>query len=167
MKRKYKRFEGIWVYVLKLEEDKFYVGKSSSSHWANRCSEHFNSKGAKFTKLYKPEKLIELYLVDSDYDAYELELDLTLLYLKLYNTSDVRGSFCVKSDNSQDYQSDLEFILNHLKYRLISPKFEKLSNLLNGIILPTEVSKLSSSIMRNCNSCKNYLKIKSILFQLE
>lgn len=167
MKRKYKRFEGIWVYVLKLEENKFYVGKSSSSHWANRCSEHFNSKGAKFTKLYKPEKLIELYLVDSDYDAYELELDLTLLYLKLYNTSDVRGSICCSTDNSPEYQSQLNWIVRHMEYRLKYPKFEKLSNLLNGIILPTEVSKLSSSIMRKCNSCKNYLKIKSILFQLE
>lgn len=167
MKRKYKKFEDIWVYVLKLEENKFYVGKSSSSHWANRCSEHFNSKGAKFTKLYKPEKLIELYLVDSDYDAHELELDLTLLYLKLYNTSDVRGSICCSTDNSPEYQSQLNWIVSHMKYRLKYPKFEKLSNLLNGIILPTEVSKLSSSIMRKCNSCKNYLKIKSILFQLE
>lgn len=168
MKRRYKKFEGIWVYVLKLEKDKFYIGKTSTKHWNNRCSEHFNDKGgAKFTQLYRPEKVIELYLVDSDYEANELELDLTLLYLKLHNINDVRGSICCSTDNSPEYQSQLNWILSHMKYRLKYPKFEKLSNLLNGIILPTAVSKLSSSIMRKCDSCKSYLKIKSILFQLE
>lgn len=167
MKRRYKKFEGIWVYVLKLEEDKFYIGKSSSRHWINRCSEHFNGSGSKFTQLYKPEKVIELYLVDSDYEAHELELDLTLLYLKLYNTNDIRGSICCSTDNSPEYQSQLEWILKHMKYRLKSPKFEKLSNLLNGIVLPTPVSRLSSLMMRKNYLSQRYLKINSILFQLE
>ena len=47
----------VYIYILKLKQGKYYVGKTSNPNF--RIESHFNSKGAEWTKMYKPEKLLD------------------------------------------------------------------------------------------------------------
>ena len=47
------------VYVLKLEQDKYYVGWSGRKD-LSRIEEHFSGKGAQWTKRYKPIRLVHI-----------------------------------------------------------------------------------------------------------
>ena len=46
----------MFVYVLKLEQDKYYVGITEDE---NRINSHFNSTGSSWTKKYKPVSVVE------------------------------------------------------------------------------------------------------------
>jgi len=84
------------TYVLKLKEDRYYVGKSA--YLMKRLLQHFNSGGAKWTQLHKPVAVLEVH--DDD-----LERELTLKYMKMYGVSAVRGfAWCqVNFTKRQDY----------------------------------------------------------------
>ena len=56
----------MFVYVLKLEHGKYYVGTSKSPY--KRITEHFNNNGSYWTKKYKPREIIE---VIPDCDLYD------------------------------------------------------------------------------------------------
>ena len=47
----------MYIYILKLEKDKYYVGKSSKLY--KRLDDHFNLYGSSWTKKYKPIKVIK------------------------------------------------------------------------------------------------------------
>jgi predicted GIY-YIG superfamily endonuclease len=47
-----------YIYVLKLVEDRYYVGRTSN--FLKRMEEHFTTGGAIYTKKYKPLKIIEV-----------------------------------------------------------------------------------------------------------
>jgi predicted GIY-YIG superfamily endonuclease len=47
-----------YIYVLKLVEDRYYVGRTSN--FLKRMEEHFTNQGAIYTKKYKPLKIIEV-----------------------------------------------------------------------------------------------------------
>ena len=47
------------VYVLKLEHDRYYVGWSGKSD-LSRIKRHFAGNGAKWTKYYKPLKVLKV-----------------------------------------------------------------------------------------------------------
>ena len=49
-----------YVYVLALEDDKYYVGTSKDLH--SRLYQHFNGSGARWTKLHKPIYVYEVTL---------------------------------------------------------------------------------------------------------
>ena len=46
------------LYVLKLENEKYYVG--ISLHVCQRLGAHFNGHGSKFTQKYKPLEVVEI-----------------------------------------------------------------------------------------------------------
>ena len=73
------------VYVLKLEGDRYYVGKSSDV--AKRVKEHATGKGAGYTKLYKPTQVVEVRPMKSEQD----ENNLTREYMTKYGVNNVRG----------------------------------------------------------------------------
>ena len=72
------------TYVLLLEEGRIYVGLTTNL--ANRLRNHFNGTGAKWTKLYSPVKLINLYSGDR-------EDEITDLYIEHYGWQLVRGGY--------------------------------------------------------------------------
>jgi predicted GIY-YIG superfamily endonuclease len=47
----------ISIYVLKLESNKFYVGRTC--HYERRIKDHFSGNGSYWTKLYKPIEVIQ------------------------------------------------------------------------------------------------------------
>ena len=71
------------TYVLKLENDKFYVGKSWNLNM--RLGQHFTGKGSKWTKLHSPLELLEVVLGD-------VERETTLKYMETTGWVNVRGA---------------------------------------------------------------------------
>lgn len=79
----------ISIYILALENDKYYVGKSNNIE--KRMKQHFTGRGAKWTKLYKPLIIIDIIhnCDDSDEDRY------TKLCMIKFGVENVRGgSYC-------------------------------------------------------------------------
>lgn len=73
------------VYVLELEGGRYYIGKSADV--AKRVKEHAQGKGAGYTSLYKPKKLVEVRTMKSEQD----ENTLTREYMAKYGVDKVRG----------------------------------------------------------------------------
>ena len=99
----------VFIYALKLENNKYYVGKTNNPSF--RLKNHFNSNGAVWTKKYKPVELIELIPNCDDYD----EDKYTIKYMELHGINNVRGgAFCkIKLDDSNI--STLNQIMNNVK----------------------------------------------------
>ena len=63
---------GNWcVYVLECDNGSFYKGKTNNIK--RRINEHINGRGAKYTKLHKPVKLVYLEYFDSESEALQKE----------------------------------------------------------------------------------------------
>lgn len=82
-----------WIYALKLENNKYYIGITSKKNPQDRIRAHGSFYGAKWTSLNKPIETIKLkklgYL---DLEEAELiEQALTLKYVKKYGHNNVRG----------------------------------------------------------------------------
>ena len=89
----------VFIYILELENKKYYVGKTTNPKF--RLNQHFNSSGSQWTKKYKPIKILELVPNCDDYDEDKYDEDkyaedkYALQYMKAYGINNVRGgSFC-------------------------------------------------------------------------
>ncbi len=81
----------VYVYVLKLTHDKYYVGKTENPKM--RLENHFNGHGCDWTKLYRPIKMYKL-IPDCDKDD---ENKWTIIMMREYGIDNVRGgAFCQK-----------------------------------------------------------------------
>lgn len=74
-----------FIYILELEQGKYYVGKTNNPHF--RLENHFNSNGSEWTKKYKPIRVLELKSNCDDYD----EDKITRKYMDKYGINNVRG----------------------------------------------------------------------------
>jgi cellular nucleic acid-binding protein len=75
----------VYIYVLKLEQEKYYIGKTNNPQF--RLDNHFTSNGSEWTKIYKPVFLLELRPNCDDYD----EDKVTRQYMDKYGIENVRG----------------------------------------------------------------------------
>ena len=75
-----------YIYVLKLIEDRYYVGRTGNI--LRRIEEHFTNNGAVYTKAYKPKKVIEVEEEKSSDD----ERLKTLEIMEKYGWEKVRGA---------------------------------------------------------------------------
>jgi len=73
------------VYVLKLEEEKYYVGITYNLN--QRYAQHIAGTGAKWTRLYKPIEIIKVIVGVTK----ETENAVTKEYKELYGDDNVRG----------------------------------------------------------------------------
>ena len=48
----------VYIYILKLEEEKYYIGKTNNPIF--RLNEHFNSNASSWTKKYKPIEIVKV-----------------------------------------------------------------------------------------------------------
>lgn len=93
----------VYIYILQLEEGKYYIGKTISPSF--RLDSHFNSNGSAWTKLYKPIKMVELIPNCDDYD----EDKYTRMYMDKYGVDNVRGGSFVSVQLEQP-------TINHLTH---------------------------------------------------
>ena len=80
----------VFIYVLKLEQGKYYVGKTNNPQF--RLENHCNGNGSAWTQKYKPLKMIKLIPDCTDYD----EDKFTRQYMDKYGITNVRGGAFVK-----------------------------------------------------------------------
>jgi predicted GIY-YIG superfamily endonuclease len=77
------------IYILKLENNKYYVGKTNNIEL--RLNNHFNYNGSFWTKKYKPQEIVEIIKNCDEFD----EDKYTIKMMKKYGIENVRGgSFC-------------------------------------------------------------------------
>ena len=97
----------VYIYVLKLENHKYYVGKSNNQ--TIRLESHFSSNGSVWTQKYKPLEVIKII---PDCDNYD-EDKYTLKMMNKYGILNVRGgSFCqinLSNDNIKTIKQMLIF----------------------------------------------------------
>lgn len=88
-----------WLYVLKLENDKWYVGITSRTP-EHRFKQHMNGFGANWTRNYKPIKIH--YTQDLGYCSIEnaqlFEGRVTRKYMEKYGDNNVRGGDLTDTD---------------------------------------------------------------------
>lgn len=73
------------IYVLKLNSNKWYVGKTNNIN--SRLKQHISGNGSSWTQLYRMEKLVEQKDIKSPFDE-----DMTTLeYIAKYGIENVRG----------------------------------------------------------------------------
>jgi len=83
-------FSKVNIYVLQLQEGKFYIGKTSKNV-CERYQEHLNGQGSAWTRKYKPICVFEEYNNVSDFD----EDKITKMYMAEYGIENVRGgAYC-------------------------------------------------------------------------
>jgi len=75
----------IFIYILLLELNKYYIGKTKNPDM--RLDYHFNSNGSEWTKIYKP---IKVYEIIPNCDSYD-EDKYTLKYMEKEGINNVRG----------------------------------------------------------------------------
>ena len=78
------------IYVLECAEGKYYVGITLDLN--KRLAQHLAGSGAKWTRLYKPVKVVEIIHEGA---TLALENETTKRYMETYGADNVRGgSFC-------------------------------------------------------------------------
>lgn len=73
------------IYILKCENNKFYVGKTNSLE--HRIQQHFRGSGAQWTRQHKPINVVRIYRNRSSLD----ETFVTLQLMIKYGIHSVRG----------------------------------------------------------------------------
>lgn len=76
-----------YIYVLKLIDERYYVGRTGNI--LRRVKQHFSGYGSKYTKAYKPLKVIEVVEEMTNDD----ERKMTFKYVDKYGWEKVRGSY--------------------------------------------------------------------------
>ena len=90
-------FSKVNIYVLQLQEGKYYIGKTSKNI-CERYQEHVDGQGSAWTRKYKPIGIFQEYNNVSDFD----EDKITKMYMAEYGIENVRGgAYCrMKMPNS-------------------------------------------------------------------
>jgi len=73
------------VYILKCQNNKYYVGKTENF---DRVFDHFNCRGSAWTQLHKPVDVLEIIENADSFD----EDKYTKLYMSKYGIDNVRGA---------------------------------------------------------------------------
>nr|WP_299035048.1 GIY-YIG nuclease family protein [uncultured Tenacibaculum sp.] len=91
----------ITIYVLGLEENNFFIGYSSNPKIA--LKKHLNGKASKWTRMYKPLRVIETRMYKSKNGKMDISyLDkIVFEYGKKYSPEKVRGGSFVILDNEE------------------------------------------------------------------
>ena len=78
------------IYVLECEDGNIYVGKTTKSE--KRLKQHINGRGAEWTKMHKPKRVMQYYTNAKDAD----ERKVTEQMIKKYGAKKVRGAGLTK-----------------------------------------------------------------------
>lgn len=97
------------IYVLRLEEGKYYVGYSERLE-DRGFSHSFNRKGTKWTQIYKP-----ISLMDLREGTLEDEDKVTIEYMSKYFWQNVRGGKWTQVEMSMPPKELLDYLLKNKK----------------------------------------------------
>lgn len=116
----------MWIYVLKLNKNKYYVG--STNNIDRRIQDHKQDNGCEWTKLYKFVSVEETEEVESS-ELYYRETLKTYKYMLDYGIDNVRGAqYCkcksIKQDELDKIVSDIGHYFN-MNYTDVRQRLEK------------------------------------------
>lgn len=98
------------IYVLKLENEKYYIGQSKNIE--KRIKEHFSGNGSIWTQKYNPIDVLEKFNSNNNYD----EDNYTKKYMIKYGIDNVRGgsytSFNISDEIKKFLQKEFNTINN-------------------------------------------------------
>lgn len=100
-----------FLYVLKLQGDKFYIGKSAQLQ--ARLQGHFNGTATSWTKLHAPQEAILVRPLQSDFE----EDNTTLTYMAEHGIENVRGGSWCEPNLSQSDKSSILKQITHTQGR--------------------------------------------------
>jgi predicted GIY-YIG superfamily endonuclease len=112
---KVRRGKESYVYVLGLDGGYFYVGLTYDVD--KRVREHMEGTGAKFTRIYRPKKLVYVIPIGrvSKQEAANLEELIAVEMIMLYGQNKVRGADRVDVRTKERSESFWRWHLAHLK----------------------------------------------------
>ena len=123
----------MFIYILELENKKYYVGRTENPNI--RINEHFLSNGSAWTRKYKPIKILEIHENCDNYD----EDKYTIKCMEKYGINNVRGgSFC--------------------QIKLSDGNIEVLKQMINNV---TDKCYICGNNGHYANECKKEEKIKN------
>jgi len=96
----------IYIYILELENHKYYVGKTTNHDF--RLKQHFNSNGSQWTKKYKPIKTMKIINNCDNFD----EDKYTLKYMEQYGINNVRGGTFCELKLNKDHLCTIKKMIN-------------------------------------------------------
>jgi hypothetical protein len=99
------------IYILQLEHNKYYVGKTKNIN--KRILNHFANNGSEWTKKYKPIEIIDTFKSNDIFD----EEKHTLLNMDKYGIDNVRGGSYSKIELSELEKDKIKQILNSINDR--------------------------------------------------
>jgi hypothetical protein len=135
----------LYIYVLLLQNDKYYIGKTSNPHF--RFDNYFINKGSEWIRLYKPIKVLELIPNCDDYD----EDKYTYKYMDIYGIDNVRGGSYTSTILDKATKKQLIKISNRINNRCFNCNkcghFTRECE--NNVILPLPASAKLISVSPN------------------
>ena len=148
----------VYIYVLVLQNDKYYVGKTNNPDF--RFQKHFNFNGSEWTKKYNPINLFELIPDQDDFD----EDKITLKYMNTYGIDNVRGGrYCRLTLSSDEikYINDSFASANNKCYNCgLSGHFAKKCTLAKPDTTKPEIFvELAKSNRSKCCICESNIDI--------
>ena len=103
----------VYIYILRLTNSKFYVGKSNSL--VIRIKSHINKQGAAWTRKYPYVKIDRIIPGCSTYD----EDKYTIKYMEKYGIDNVRGGLYSQIVLPKKYVTHIQRIINHARDKCI------------------------------------------------
>ena len=105
-----------YIYVLKLIDDRYYIGRTSNI--IIRLEQHFTNNGSIYTKMYNPLNVIEI----EEELTKDAEKNKTLFYMEKYGFEKVRGytwcsielkkNPCIKNKKIIKLENKIEYIID-------------------------------------------------------
>ena len=96
----------VFIYALKLEQGKFYIGKTNSPQF--RLNDHFTKSDTSWTTKYKPIKVVEIISNCDNYD----EDKYTRKYMDKYGINNVRGGSWISIELKNSTINELKQMSN-------------------------------------------------------
>ena len=104
------------VYVLRLRQGKYYVGKTAGKSVSTRFREHELGQGSAWTRLHPPDRVVEALEALSHHQSLFFETLLTCQYCFVYGLDHVRGSFfCKTAPDFYEKKAFCSVIAHHLE----------------------------------------------------
>jgi len=122
----------VTIYILECKGGKFYVGKIKTNVW-KRIKQHFDGKGAKWTKKYKPIDVVDIRRGLTDYH----ETLVTIEMMREHGIQNVRGGALSRVRLKKEQVEYAEYRLGLRDERPnINGAFNPITSPFRGVFLP-------------------------------
>jgi len=129
----------VTIYILECKRGKYYVGKIKTNVW-KRIKAHFDGKGAKWTKKYKPVDVVDIRRNLRDYHETLVTLDM----MREHGIENVRGGSLARVNLKKEQIQYAEYRLGIREDRPnVDGAFNLITSPYRGVLLPLDTVPLN------------------------